>query len=46
MHNFSGGRSDLFTSGGGGQKGEGYFQNLGGSWLKGEFKKLRGFDPG
>ena len=36
MHNFGGGigRSDLFNSGGGGQKGEGYFQNSGGSWLK------------
>ena len=31
-----GGRSDLFNSGGGGQKGgKGYFQNSGGSWLKG-----------
>ena len=39
MHNFGGGRSDLFNSGGGGQKGEkGYFQNSGGSWLKGELK--------
>ena len=31
MHNFGGGRSDLFNSGGGGQEGEGYFQNSGGS---------------
>ena len=29
-----GGRSDLFNSGGDGQKGKGYFQNSGGSWLK------------
>ena len=32
------GRSDLFNSGGGGQNGEGgkgYFQDSGGSWLKG-----------
>ena len=25
-----------------GSKGEGYFQNLGGSWLKGGVKKFRG----
>ena len=38
MHNFGGGRSDLFNSGGDGQKGEGYFKNSGRSWLKGELK--------
>ena len=37
-----GGRSDLFNSGGGGQKGEGYFQNSGGSWLKWELKNPGG----
>ena len=32
--------------GGGGQKeGKGYFQNSGGSWLKGEFKNSGGFGP-
>ena len=48
MHNFGGGWSDLFNSGGTGdmvKRGEGggdIFQNSGGSWLKGEFKKFRG----
>ena len=28
--------------GGGGQKGKGYFQNSGGSWLEGGVKKFRG----
>ena len=54
MHNFGGGRSDLFNSGGGGQRGggggggKGYFQNSGASWLKGVVKKFRGggLDPG
>ena len=44
-----GSRSDLFNSGGGGQKrawGKGYFQNSGGSWLKGELKNSGGLDPG
>ena len=39
MHNFGGGRSDLFNSGGGGK---GYFQNSGGSLLKGKLKNSRG----
>ena len=47
MHNFGGGRSDLFNSGGGGQKGEGIFSKFRGSWLKGGVKKFRGgLDPG
>ena len=34
-----GGKSDLFNSWGGSQKGgKGYFQTSGGSWLKGELK--------
>ena len=46
MHNFGGSRSDLFNSGGGGHKGgKGYFQNSGGSWLKGELKNSGGFGP-
>ena len=46
MHNFCGGRSDLFNSGGGGQKGgDEYFQNSGGSWLKGGYKIKGGFGP-
>ena len=46
MHNFGGGRSDLFNSGGGG--GEGYFQNSGGSWhlaKRGELINSGGFGP-
>ena len=34
--------SDLFNSRGTWSKGEGYFQNLGGSWLKGELKNSGG----
>ena len=49
MHNFDGGRPDLFYLGGGGQKGgggKGYFQNSGWSLLKGELKNSGGLDPG
>ena len=44
MHNFGGGRSDSFNSGGRWSKGGGggYFQNSGGSWLKRGVKKFRG----
>ena len=47
MHNFGGGRSELFNSGGGGQKerGKGYFQNSGGSWLKGGVMTLASWNP-
>ena len=46
MHNFGGGRSDLFNSGGRWSKGgKGYIQNSGGSWLKGELKNLGRFGP-
>ena len=46
MHNFVGGRSDLFNSGGRWSKGgKGYFQNSGGSWLKGGVKNLGAFGP-
>ena len=44
MHNFGGGggggRSDLFNSAV--KRGKGYFQNSGGSWLKGELKNSWG----
>ena len=42
MHNFGGGRSNLFNSGGGGQRGGGIFPKFRGSWLKGGVKKFRG----
>ena len=42
MHNFGGGRSDLFNSGEVVKRGKGYFQNSEGSWLKGGVKKFRG----
>ena len=45
MHNFGGGKSDLFNSGGDGQKGKGYFQNSGGVGLK-EGVQGGGLDPG
>ena len=34
MHNFGGGRSDLFNSGGGGQKGEAIFSKFRGELAK------------
>ena len=46
MHNFGGGRSDLFNSGGrwskGGEGERDIFKISGGSWLKGGVKKFRG----
>ena len=42
MHNFGGGRSDLFNSEEGVRREKGYFQNSGGSWLKGGVNKFRG----
>ena len=43
MHNFGGGLVGFMQFRGEVVKrGEGYFQNSGGSWLKGEFKKSRG----
>ena len=42
MHNFGGGRSDLFNSGGGGQKGVGIFSKFRGELPKRGVKKSRG----
>ena len=42
MHILVGGRSDLFNSGGGGQKGEGIFSKFKGELTKRGVKKFRG----
>ena len=50
MYNFGGGRSDLFNSGGGGQKGGGegmdIFKIQGELAKRGELKNSGGLDPG
>ena len=48
MHNFGGGRSDLFNSGGGGQKGGGggiFSKFMGELAKRGELKNSGGFGP-
>ena len=45
MHNFGGGRSDLFNSGGGGQKGRGIFSKFRGGSLKIQGGGGGGLDP-